>query len=137
MAPGTEAGAAHVVFEMGKPDATEEEKVENDAEAFLRSYVTRRGRNTDAAVAAVKLSHSYTAEEALNQHLIDLVANNDTDLLNALNGREITRIDGIEDDASSGRCAHRGCYGPHCAMNCWAGSSIPISRCSSSWAGRC
>ncbi len=94
MAPGTEAGAAHVVFEMGKPDATEEEKVENDAEAFLRSYVTRRGRNTDAAVAAVKLSHSYTAEEALNQHLIDLVANNDTDLLNALNGREITRIDG-------------------------------------------
>jgi len=94
MAPGTEAGAAHVVFEMGKPDATEEEKVENDAEAFLRSYVTRRGRNTDAAVAAVKSSHSYTAEEALNQHLIDLVANNDTELLNALNGREITRIDG-------------------------------------------
>jgi membrane-bound serine protease (ClpP class) len=94
MAPGTEAGAAHVVFEMGKPDATEEEKVENDAEAFLRSYVTRRGRNTDAAVAAVKSSHSYTPEEALNQHLIDLIANNDTELLNALDGREITRIDG-------------------------------------------
>jgi membrane-bound serine protease (ClpP class) len=94
MAPGTEAGAAHVVFEMGKPDATEEEKVENDAEAFLRSYVTRRGRNTDAATAAVKSSHSYTAEEALNQHLIDLVANSDTELLNALNGREITRLDG-------------------------------------------
>ena len=94
MAPGTEAGAAHVVFEMGKPDATEEEKVENDAEAFLRSYVTRRGRNTDAAVAAVKSSHSYTAEEALNQHLIDLVANSDADLLKALNGREITRLDG-------------------------------------------
>ncbi len=94
MAPGTEAGAAHVVFEMGKPDATEEEKVENDAEAFLRSYVTRRNRNTDAAVAAVKSSHSYTAEEALDQHLIDLVANNDTELLNALEGREITRMDG-------------------------------------------
>ena len=41
MAPGTEAGAAHVVFELGKPDATEMQKVENDAEAFLRSYVTR------------------------------------------------------------------------------------------------
>ncbi len=94
MAPGTEAGAAHVVFELGKPDATEEEKVENDAEAFLRSYVTRRGRNTDAAVAAVKSSHSYTPEEALNQHLIDLVANSDTELLNTLDGREITRIDG-------------------------------------------
>jgi len=94
MAPGTEAGAAHVVFELGKPDSTEEEKVENDAEAFLRSYVTRRGRDTDAAVAAVKSSHSYTAEEALNQHLIDLVANNDADLLNDLEGKQITRIDG-------------------------------------------
>ncbi|SPE21400.1 NfeD family protein [Candidatus Sulfotelmatomonas gaucii] len=94
MAPGTEAGAAHVVFELGKPDATEEEKVENDAEAFLRSYVTRRGRNTDAAVAAVKSSHSYTPEEALNQHLIDMIANNDAALLNSLDGREITRIDG-------------------------------------------
>ncbi len=39
MAPGTNAGAAHVVFELGKPDQTMEEKVENDAEAFLRSYV--------------------------------------------------------------------------------------------------
>ena len=94
MAPGTEAGAAHVVFEMGKPDDTEMQKVENDAEAFLRSYVTRRGRNPDAADEAVKSSHSYTAEEALNQHLIDLIANNDAQLLAALDGREITRMDG-------------------------------------------
>jgi membrane-bound serine protease (ClpP class) len=94
MSPGTEAGAAHVVFEGGKPDATEEEKVENDAEAFLRSYVARRGRDTDAAVAAVKSSHSYTAEEALNQHLIDLIANNDNDLLSKLDGKQITRMDG-------------------------------------------
>jgi membrane-bound serine protease (ClpP class) len=94
MAPGTEAGAAHVVFEMGKPDATEMEKVENDAEAFLRSYVTRRGRNADAADDAVKSSHSYTAEEALNQHIIDLIANSDAQLLASLDGREITRMDG-------------------------------------------
>src|SRR5581483_602475 len=32
MAPGTNAGAAHVVFEFGKPDQTMEQKVENDAE---------------------------------------------------------------------------------------------------------
>ncbi len=95
MAPGTEAGAAHPVFEFGaQPDATEMQKVENDAEAFLRSYVTKRGRNTDAAIAAVQSSHSYTVEEALNQHLIDLIANNDTELLNALDGREIPRMDG-------------------------------------------
>jgi membrane-bound serine protease (ClpP class) len=94
MAPGTEAGAAHVVFEMGKPDETEMQKVENDAEAFLRSYVTRRNRNTEAATAALASSHSYTPEEALNQHLIDLVADNDTQLLAELDGRTITRLDG-------------------------------------------
>jgi membrane-bound serine protease (ClpP class) len=94
MAPGTNAGAAHVVFEFGKPDEVMSQKVENDAEAFLRSYVTRRNRNLDAALAAVQSSHSYTAEEALTQHLIDLTASNDAQLLASLDGREITRMDG-------------------------------------------
>lgn len=94
MAPGTEAGAAHVVFEMGKPDATEAQKVENDAEAFLRSYVTRRNRNVDAATAALQSSHSYTSEEALSQHLIDMVSNNESQLLASLDGKQITRFDG-------------------------------------------
>jgi membrane-bound serine protease (ClpP class) len=95
MAPGTNAGAAHPVLEFGgQPDATMSQKIENDAEAFLRSYVTRRNRNADAAQEAVHSSHSYTAEEALNQHLIDLIANNDTELLAALDGREITRLNG-------------------------------------------
>src|SRR6185437_11427202 len=94
MAPGTNAGAAHVVFEMGKPDQTMAEKAENDAEAFLRSYVSPRKRNVDAAIAAVKSSKSYSAEEALAQHLIDLTASSDAELLSALDGREITRLDG-------------------------------------------
>lgn len=94
MAPGTNAGAAHVVFEFGKPDETMTQKVENDAEAFLRSYVSKRNRNVDAAIAAVQSSHSYTAEEALDKHLIDLTASSDTQLIAALNGREITRLDG-------------------------------------------
>ncbi|HEY1985581.1 MAG TPA: nodulation protein NfeD [Terracidiphilus sp.] len=94
MAPGTNAGAAHVVFEFGKPDETMTQKVENDAEAFLRSYVGRRNRNVDAALAAVQSSHSYSAEEALTQHLIDLTASSETQLLEALNGRQITRLDG-------------------------------------------
>ncbi|MFP5237587.1 MAG: NfeD family protein [Acidobacteriota bacterium] len=94
MAPGTNAGAAHVVFEFGKPDATMTQKVENDAEAFLRSYVAKRNRNIDAAIAAVQSSRSYSAEEALNQHLIDVIASSDTQLLNELDGREITRLDG-------------------------------------------
>ncbi len=94
MAPGTNAGAAHVVFEFGKPDETMTQKVENDAEAFLRSYVTKRNRNVDAALAAVQTSKSYTAEEALDKHLIDIVANSDTQMIAQLNGREITRLDG-------------------------------------------
>jgi membrane-bound serine protease (ClpP class) len=96
MAPGTNAGAAHVVFEGGKPDETLSKKVENDAEAFLRSYVFRRNRNTDAAVAAVASSQSYTAEEALNQHLIDVIAGSDSQLLDSIDGRQITRMDGTK-----------------------------------------
>ena len=54
MAPGTNAGAAHPVIEFGdKPDETMSQKIENDAEAFLRSYVTKRNRNAEAAEAAV------------------------------------------------------------------------------------
>jgi membrane-bound serine protease (ClpP class) len=97
MAPGTNAGAAHPVMEFGQqPDATMSQKIENDAEAFLRSYVTKRNRNAEAAEAAVHSSHSYTAEEALKQNLIDLTASNDWELLRALDGREITRIDGTK-----------------------------------------
>ena len=94
MAPGTNAGAAHVVAEYGKMDETMSQKVENDAEALMRSYVGKRGRNLDAAIAAAATSHSYTAEEALDQHLIDLIATSDNDLLAKLDGRTITRLDG-------------------------------------------
>jgi membrane-bound serine protease (ClpP class) len=95
MAPGTNAGAAHPVVAFGpQPDATMSQKIENDTAAFLRSYVTRRGRNAEAAEAAVHSSHSYTAQEALDQHLIDLAASSDWELLGALDGRQITRMDG-------------------------------------------
>jgi len=95
MAPGTNAGAAHPVIEIGpQPDAIMSQKIENDAEAFLRSYVTRRNRNAEAAEAAVHSSHSYTAQEALDHHLLDLTAPNEWELLRELDGREITRIDG-------------------------------------------
>jgi len=95
MAPGTNAGAAHPVMEFGgQPDDTMKQKIENDTEAFLRSYVTKRSRNAEAAEAAVHSSHSYTAEEALTQHLIDLTASSETQLLASLDGREITRLDG-------------------------------------------
>jgi len=94
MAPGTNAGAAHPIVEGTTMDPVLKEKVENDAAAFLRSYVTVRGRNATAAEDAVRNSKSYSEAEALNLHLIDLVANDDNALLAALNGRTIKRFNG-------------------------------------------
>jgi membrane-bound serine protease (ClpP class) len=94
MAPGTNAGAAHPVVEMGKIDDTMKQKLENDAAAFLRSYVARRGRNVTAAEDAVRNSKSYSDREAQQLGLIDLIAPDQTALLNVLDGRAITRLDG-------------------------------------------
>jgi membrane-bound serine protease (ClpP class) len=70
------------------------QKLENDTTAFLRSFVSRRGRNVDAAQDAVLNSKSYTEREALQLHLIDLIAPTDRALLDSLDGRTITRFDG-------------------------------------------
>lgn len=103
MAQGTNAGAAHPVMELGgQPDAVMSQKIENDAEAFLRSFTAKRGRNAEAAEAAVHSSHSYTAEEALDQHLIDLIEPSEGQLLAALDGRTVTRVDGAKTTLHTG-----------------------------------
>ncbi len=94
MAPGTNAGAAHPVVEGAKLDDIMKQKIENDTTAFLRSYVSRRGRDTNAAQDAVLNSKSYTASEAEQLHLIDLVAPGERELLDAIDGRTIKRFDG-------------------------------------------
>jgi len=95
MAPGTNAGAAHPILEGGeKIDPSLKEKIENDAEAFLRSYATRRNRNIDAATDAIRNSKSYSDAEALNLHLIDLTAPDDATLLSSLDGRTVRRFNG-------------------------------------------
>lgn len=94
MAPGTNAGAAHPIIEGRELDPILKEKIENDATAFLRSYIERRGRNLKAAEDAVRSSKSYSDEEALKLNLIDLTAADDARLLRALDGRQIHRFDG-------------------------------------------
>jgi membrane-bound serine protease (ClpP class) len=94
MAPGTNTGAAHPVIPGYKMDDVMKEKVENDSAAFIRSYVSKRGRNVEAAENAVRKSLSFTDEEALKQNIIDVVAKDDADLLNQADGRSITRFDG-------------------------------------------
>jgi membrane-bound serine protease (ClpP class) len=94
MAPGTNTGAAHPVMIGGEMDAVMKQKVENDAAAALRSIVGKRGRNSELAEKAVRESQSFTDKEALDNHLIELVARDDRDLLEKLDGREIARLDG-------------------------------------------
>ena len=94
MAPGTNSGAAHPVAMGTEMDAVMKEKVENDAAAYLRSITDKRGRNSALAETAVRQSKSFTEKEALDQHLIDLVAPDERQLLTALDGRTITRFDG-------------------------------------------
>ncbi|HEX6879680.1 MAG TPA: nodulation protein NfeD [Terriglobales bacterium] len=95
MAPGTNAGAAHPVAAFGgKIDDDMRKKIENDTAAFMRSFVSKRGRNVALAESGVRESKSWTDQEALDQHLIDVVAKNDADLWKQLDGRTITRFDG-------------------------------------------
>ena len=94
MAPGTNTGAAHPVLMGTTMDPVMKEKVENDSAAFIRSYVAKRGRNVEVAESAVRQSKSFTDQEALQQHLIDYVAKDTSDLLKQIDGKTITRFDG-------------------------------------------
>jgi len=94
MAPGTNAGASHPILEGQTMDPVLKQKVENDAAAFLRSYVTVRGRDAAAAEDAVRNSKSYSEAEALKLGLIDTVAPDDATLLRQLDGRTIKRFHG-------------------------------------------
>lgn len=89
MAPGTNIGAAHPVDLISGGASTDEtmaEKITNDAVAFAKSVAENRGRNVDWAEKAVRESSSLTATEALDQGVIDLLANDLSDLLQRLNG---------------------------------------------------
>ncbi|MFI5265789.1 MAG: nodulation protein NfeD [Chloroflexota bacterium] len=115
MAPSTNIGAAHPVGLGGTPaqpnqpspsaqpgpsspgqsDADiEATKVLNDSVAYIRSLAESHGRNADWAEQAVRQSVSVSNQQALDQHIVDLQANNIADLLAKLDGRTVTRPDG-------------------------------------------
>jgi membrane-bound serine protease (ClpP class) len=105
MAPATNLGAATPVSLGGIPDLPSgenkkkekdetpkdamERKAINDAKAFLRSMAQLRGRNAEWAERAVASAESLSAEEALRQGVIEIVAKDLPDLLTQLNGREV------------------------------------------------
>ena len=95
MAPGTNTGAAHpVTLGGGKMDDVMKEKIENDSAAFMRSFVSKRGRNVEVAESAVRQSKSWTDQEALSQKLIDYVAPTEEDLFRQMQGKPVKRFDG-------------------------------------------
>jgi len=98
MAPGTSTGAASPILLVGgQPitlDETFKKKIMNDAAAYLRSIVEKRGRNAEEAVKAVMDGAAWPETGALKHKMIDLVADSPEDLLAKLNGLEIKRFDG-------------------------------------------
>jgi len=104
MAPGTNLGAATPVKIGGlsppdisgkdKKDKTEksdpmQNKIINDAVAYIRGLAELHGRNQDWAEKAVREAASLQANEALKLNVIDIVATGMTDLFTQINGRKI------------------------------------------------
>ena len=95
MAPGTNTGAAHPVGGQGEnlPEDVRDKATE-DATAMIQAFAEQRQRNVELAIAAVRESASYTAEEALKTGLVDLMADDLDDLIEQVSGKEIRRFDG-------------------------------------------
>ena len=106
MAPATNVGSSTPVSIGGAPTGpTEpagdgegsddagpsamERKVVNDAVAYIRGLATLRGRNADWAEATVREAASLPAADALEQNVIDLVAEDLEALVAVLDGRTI------------------------------------------------
>ena len=120
MAPGTNLGAATPV-QIGMPgpgstpSAADKEKDKDkdnaksgddshadamtkkqvhDAAAYIRGFAQLRGRNGEWAERAVREAVSLSADEALAQKVIDVVAQDVPDLLAKLDGRKISTAGG-------------------------------------------
>ena len=112
MAPATNLGAATPISIGGEPSASpdtpaddkkqkdqtpagtaSERKAINDAVAYIRALAQLRGRNADWAESAVRGAASLSANEAREQHVIEIVATDVSDLLKQLQGRKVTARD--------------------------------------------
>ncbi|VXB02435.1 NfeD family protein [Pseudomonas sp. 8O] len=112
MAPGTNLGAATPVAigmpgAPSKPTGEDKENTQkkgeadkmpadamtakqvNDAAAYIRGLANMRGRNAEWAEQAVREAVSLSAEEALEQKVIDYLARDLSDLLRQLDGKSL------------------------------------------------
>jgi len=105
MAPGTNLGAATPVSMGGVPGlpgqpkdkegekeqakSAPEQKAINDVVAMLRSLAQLRGRNVEFAEKAVREAATLTADEAVKQNVVDVMANDLNELIAAIDGRTV------------------------------------------------
>jgi membrane-bound serine protease (ClpP class) len=71
------------------PGSAMERKVLNDAIAYIRGLAERHGRNAEWAEKAVTEAATLTAQEALEQNVIEFIATNHADLLQQVDGHEV------------------------------------------------
>ena len=89
MAPATNIGAASPISSSGEDlPETLARKINEDTQAFIRGIAERRGRNAEALEATVTQARAYSASEAIDLGIVDLVANDTADLLAQLDGRQ-------------------------------------------------
>jgi membrane-bound serine protease (ClpP class) len=98
MAPNTAIGAATPVAlgSEGEAQMSDEmkKKVTNDAAAYIRSLAESHGRNADWAEEAVREGVSASEQEALESNVIDMIAPTIDALVEQLDGREVTLLNG-------------------------------------------
>ncbi len=70
-------------------------KATNDAAAYIRSLAELRGRNAEFAERAVREAESISANTALREGVIDVIAKNVPTLLKDIDGREVTLPSGV------------------------------------------
>lgn len=86
MAHGTNIGSAHPV---GVAGAIEQEKVLNDAVAYIQTLANTYDRNADWARRAVMDSANIPAEMAVQDNVTDLLASSIPDLLRQADGKKV------------------------------------------------
>jgi membrane-bound serine protease (ClpP class) len=93
MAPGTNVGAATPI---GLTGGDLSNKIANDATNYIRSLAQAYDRNADVAASFVTDATSITAEDALNENVIDLIAPTSDALLSDLDGTTVALANGVQ-----------------------------------------
>lgn len=94
MSPVSNIGSASPINispsgEVEKVNKTLERKQMNYAIQYARSIAEKRGRNIDWAEKAVRVAANLTSTNALKQHVVDLIATDNRDLMKKIDGRSV------------------------------------------------